>query len=268
MSALHCPQSAELAEPVMQRIVVEESGEEFKRSLVEHVERVRTGVPEPTDRDNESHDKIKGQPPVLEKLLRTFGINGSIRIDEASGKGSVIDVIKLVCPGATGDYANKALRRVIAKDRDEQERVGHNNEPVSIADHVDYIRINGKGHTTPVSDANTIIEIIWLLPGKAAREFRRRSAEIECRVLGGDTSICAEIESRCADVQSSEQGRGFQNSMSGDAVGSPAKRARVGPETRELVTAELNQELMKIEVQHQLEMVTKFNKAFEQIRGK
>lgn len=263
----------------MQHVVVEESAED-KRSLAEHVERVRTVVPKPTDRDNEPHDNMKGQPSVLEKLLRTIGINDSTRIDEASGKGSVIDVIKLVCPGATRDYANKALRRVIAKDRDEQERAGQNETTSNsispwIANRVDYIRINGKGQITPVSDAKTIIEIIWLLPGRATREFRRRSAEIKCRVLRGDTSICAEIKSRCADVQSSEQRRGFQNSTSGDAVRSPAKRARVGPETNELVIAELNQHLMERKAQHQLEMqrlnesmVTKFNKALEQIRGK
>lgn len=268
MRALHCSQSAELAEPVMQHVVVEESGED-KRSLAEHVERVHTVVPKPTDRDNEPHDNMKGQPSVLEKLLRTIGINDSTRIDEASGKGSVIDVIKIVCPGATRDYANKALRRVIAKDRDEQEKAGQNETTSNsispcIANRVDYIRINGKGQITPVSDAKTIIEIIWLLPGRATREFRRRSAEIKCRVLRGDTSICAEIKSRC-----------FQNSMSGDAVRSPAKRARVGPETNELVIAKLNQHLMERKAQHQLEvqrlnesMVTKFNKALQQIRGK
>ena len=266
-----------------------QSGEEFKRSLVAHVERVRTGVPVPAGQEDELQIDIETKSSVLEKSLRTIGIIGSIRVDEASAKGSVIDVIKLLCPGATPDYATHALARVIEKDSCEQGDSGptdncrtSSSTTPSIADRVDYIQINGKGRTTPVSDAKTITEIIWLLPARAAKEFRRQSAETICRVLSGDTSICEEIESRCADLQSSEEGRAFQNFMSGDSNGSPAKRARIGPEIMELATDDQYQQFVTTEIQHQLEMqridkadqrlesevsaVMKFKEAFEQIR--
>ncbi len=50
-------------------------------------------------------------------------------------------------------------------------------QTMSLAERVHYIKINGTGHVTPVADAKTIVEIIWLLPTRAAQEFRRQSAE-------------------------------------------------------------------------------------------
>ena len=268
----------------------QQSGEEFKRSLSEHVERVRTGVSVPAGQEDELQNEIETKASVLEKSLRTIGITGSIRVDEASAKGSVIDVIKLLCPGIDSAYAGRMLTRVIERDARESMT---SCLVCPIADRVEYIRINGNGLTTPVSDAKTITEIIWLLPARAAKEFRRQSAETICRVLSGDTSICEEIESRCADLQSSEEGRAFQNFMSGDSNGSPAKRARIGPEIMELATDEQYQQFVTTEVQHQLDMqrlekanslemqrlekvnsvvdsevaaVMKFKEAFEQIR--
>ena len=72
------------------------------------------------------------------------------------------------------------------------------------------LRINGKGKITPVADAKTLIEIIWLLPGKKAREFRHKSSEKVCRLLGGDLSLVSEIEARHATLQSTEEGRATQ----------------------------------------------------------
>ncbi|CAM9114161.1 unnamed protein product [Ectocarpus sp. 8 AP-2014] len=58
------------------------------------------------------------------------------------------------------------------------------------------IRINGRGQLTPVADAKTLVEIVFLLPGKMARDFRRKSAAKVCRLLGGDSSLISEIEER------------------------------------------------------------------------
>jgi hypothetical protein len=57
-------------------------------------------------------------------------------------------------------------------------------------------QINGKGKETPVADAPTCIEIIWELPGKVAREFRRVSANKIARLLAGDLTLVDEIERR------------------------------------------------------------------------
>ena len=240
----------------------QESGESFKSALAEHAEQVRAGIS-----DDPNDEEIETKAAVLEKSLRTIGIFGSIRVDEASGKGSVIDVIKLLCPGATGDYATHALTRVINRDADDLDEADHNGRH-SIADRVEHIQINRKGHTTPVSDAKTITEIIWMLPARAAKEFRRQSAETICRVLSGDTSICEEIESRCARLQSSEEGRAFQRFVGGEP---PAKRVRIGPEIMELATEEQYQAYVSTQVQHEIlksevSLVMGMKEAFEQIR--
>ena len=39
---------------------------------------------------------------------------------------------------------------------------------------------------THVADAKSICEIVMLLPGKAAADFRKRTAEVLVRYLGGD----------------------------------------------------------------------------------
>ncbi|CAN0075583.1 unnamed protein product [Sphacelaria rigidula] len=249
------------------------SGEAFKRSLAEHVEHVRAGISQNLDCADE---EFETKASVLEKSLRTIGIIGSIRVDEASGKGSVIDVIKLLCPGVDSAYAGQMLTRIMER---EDSCEGWQNAMISIADGVEHIQINGKGHTTPVSDAKTITEIIWMLPGRAAKEFRRQSAETICRVLSGDTSICEEIESRRNRLQGSEEGRAFQRFMNGEP---DAKRARIGPEIMELATEEQYQAYVSSQVQHEMHLLRATNEvslvkaevslvmtmkeAFEQIR--
>jgi hypothetical protein len=69
------------------------------------------------------------------------------------------------------------------------------------------LRINGKGKPTPVADARTLVEIVWLLPGTAARAFRRSSANTVCRVLGGDMQLAREIEARHQISQSTTEGQ-------------------------------------------------------------
>ena len=55
-------------------------------------------------------------------------------------------------------------------------------------------RFAGRGQTnTPVADARGIVEIIMLLPGRAAARFRKASADVVVRYLGGDPSLVEEI---------------------------------------------------------------------------
>ena len=61
-----------------------------------------------------------------------------------------------------------------------------------------------KGKKTPVCDAATMVEIIWELPGKAAKAFRRQCAHYIVRILGGDASLVEEMKDR-ADVSTSSQ---------------------------------------------------------------
>ena len=104
--------------------------------------------------------------------------NFSIRVDTATQKGSVIDVVRMVL-GCTSGNAHTSLRRL------------KQDFPELILNHV---RINGKGKLTPVADAKTLMEIAMLLPGKGSTRFRWDSARTVCRVLGGDVQLLGEIQ--------------------------------------------------------------------------
>lgn len=166
----------------------QESGEAFKRSLAERVEQVRAGIAGGdsvgANEESEMHNETETKASVLERSLRTIGIVGSIRVDEASAKGSVIDVIKLLCPRVNSHYGGQMLSRILERD----------DRAVSLASRISHIQINGKGHTTPVTDFNTLIEVLWMLPGRASSAFRRKAAHTICRVMGGDMELCNEIE--------------------------------------------------------------------------
>lgn len=79
--------------------------------------------------------------------------DATIRVDTATRKGSVLDVVKMVlrCDSSS---ANTTLRR-LKEDFPE------------LGNQLTWLRINGKGQLTPVADAKTLIEIAMLLPGKA-----------------------------------------------------------------------------------------------------
>lgn len=96
------------------------------------------------------------------------------------------------------------------------------------------------GKPTPCADAKTLIEIVWLIPGAAAREFRRNSARTVCRVLGGDESIIQEIEERHVALQSSAEGKAAQQFMLTTADTAPAaKRMRTDlPQELQLATTQ------------------------------
>ena len=113
-------------------------------------------------------------------------ITTKIRIDKETQQASVIDVVRLIT-GKSSTHASRALNTL---------------------EHVDQkmvqLRINGKGKKTPVCDATTMVEIIWELPGKAAKVFRRQCAHYIVRILGGDASLIEEMRDR-AETSTSEQ---------------------------------------------------------------
>jgi hypothetical protein len=103
----------------------------------------------------------------------------NIRVHKESQQGSTIDVIRLVT-GLSSAHAGQALSRLDSK----------------LITRCDQLRINGKGKITPVADAPTLIEIIWELPGKVAKKFRRQSAHLVARYLRADRTLIDEIEAR------------------------------------------------------------------------
>ena len=209
--------------------------------------------------EDQYEDEAETKESTLKKALRTLDIDGSVRIDEASGKASILDTIRLLSPGLSSHGASQMLIRLLEKEDATEPRVCAFIETTSddiettsdsIASRIEYIQINGKGRSTPVSDAKTIVEIMWLLPTSAARSFRRQSAETICRVLGGDVSLCSEIERRCARLQNTPEGRTYQNFMVGDEP--PAKRTRIGPEVMELASEEQYAKFVKIVLDNEM----------------
>lgn len=138
--------------------------------------------------------------------------NASIRVDTATQQGSVIDVIRMVlrCDSSS---ANTTLRRL----KEDFPELGADLGGLGSA--CSQLRINGKGKLTPVADAKTLVEIVFLLPGKIARDFRRKSANKVCRLLGGDMTLVSEIEQRRASLESTEEGRATQAFLLGGSSG-------------------------------------------------
>lgn len=155
---------------------------------------------------------------ALQKALRAIDITGSVsvRIDEDMGVASIIDVIRVLCPEVSGENAAHMFLRIVEKD----DRV------ISIASRTIKIKINGRGRTTPCTDVATLVEIIWMLPSSASRVFRRKSAETICRVLGGDLTLCREVERRNLVWNSIEGGEVIQEALI-DAVEYKADLKRV-----------------------------------------
>ncbi|KAL3144433.1 hypothetical protein ABBQ32_004178 [Trebouxia sp. C0010 RCD-2024] len=118
--------------------------------------------------------------------LTAANLTDGIRVDQATQKGSVYDVISVVTKACSA-YAVRVLSR-IQKQHPENMTKCHK------------LRINGKGRETPVADAATLVEIAWLCPGRAATQFRRKGAETVCRMLGGDLTLVDDIQRRHAQV--------------------------------------------------------------------
>ena len=120
-------------------------------------------------------DTLMNENPALSQI--------KIRVDKESQKASVVDVVRMVT-GQNAQNANQTLRRI------DSEKFAK----------CELLKINKKGRATYCADAPTCIEIIWELPGKAARAFRRQSAHYICRILGGDLTLATEIERRYQTV--------------------------------------------------------------------
>lgn len=139
---------------------------------------------------------------IVQKALRSVDITGGVRVDKATGKASMIGVVRLIlkCNSAG---ASTRLSNLFAQD----------NSIPSIESRTAHIRINGSGRKTPVADLKTIVEMIWKLPGKASARFRHKSAETVCRVMGGDPALLREIEENSQTWRSADGGEVIQQAL-------------------------------------------------------
>jgi len=105
-------------------------------------------------------------------------------------------------------------------------------------------KFSGKGQVaTPVADAKGIVEIIMVLPGRAAARVRRAAADVMVRYLGGDPSLVEEIAAnrlRQEDMDDDEPERLFGQAVESDAI----KRKR-----EEVTLLELDGQAKRVRVQ-------------------
>jgi hypothetical protein len=119
---------------------------------------------------------------VIDQGLAAMLADGSLRVDQATNMISVIDIVCAIT-GKSSDISSKIIRRLFEGNQDVRTKCPE-------------LRINKKGKLTPVCNAATAMEIVWLLPGKAAKEVRRHHAHQICRILGGDPTLITEMELR------------------------------------------------------------------------
>lgn len=162
--------------------------------------------PERQDLDRHT-EEVENKASALHKSLVGLGIPGpGIRVDEVTGEASLIDLVRMLCPDKNPECVKKTLARVIANDCEhgatQQDQTWDTPSPFQKS-----CATSRSGQATPVGDAKNNDRGLWLLPAGATRKFRRQSAETITRVLGGDVTLCEEIEQRCARLQSTEEGR-------------------------------------------------------------
>ena len=119
---------------------------------------------------------------TAQTILSEAGLAQVIRIDKDTNHGSVLDVIVHVS-NQPSKHAPIIFERITAEKPEFTTRCCK-------------LRINGKGKPTPVGSMETLIELVWICPGKAAKDFRSASARSLCRLLRGDLSLIPEIEQR------------------------------------------------------------------------
>ena len=174
----------------------------------------------------------------------------SIRIDRGTNKGSVYDTIKVVT-GASSSHCVQQFIRLCEQKPDYVQRTIK-------------IHINGVGRLTPVADAATLIELVWDLPGKRAREFCRASADKVRRMMGGDVSLVDEIERRHVEIAGTEEEMFLLggNSQSGSDLVEPTPMMRYQLELKRLEQRDI--ELAHRSVELELEVPMKRRKIVEE----
>ena len=104
-------------------------------------------------------------------------------------------------------------------------------------------KFSGRGQReTPVAELRTIVEIIMVLPGRAASQVRKAAADVMVRYLGGDPSLVEEIAAN--RVQQEDMGEQEPARIFGQAIESESlKRKR-----EELSLCELEGQLKRARV--------------------
>ncbi len=131
------------------------------------------------------------------------------RIRKADGQVSVLDVIRAV----TGQMPN-ACRKLWSRLTETHPELAALCRPKEL-------KVKGRGcnQATPATDAAGITQVLMLLPGRAAAEFRKSTAKVLVRYLGGDPTLVDDIvANRAAQEQLAVEDSEHPARLFGEAV--------------------------------------------------
>ena len=110
----------------------------------------------------------------------------------------------------------------------------------------DKFQFEGKGQRRiPVANARQICEVVWLLQGKKAEAFRRQTASVLVRFLGGDESLVAEIAANRRAQESLPESHPMR--LFGETVEAEAETAQLTRKREQVELAELDLRLAELE---------------------
>ena len=151
--------------------------------------------------------ELRGQLATL--LNKEVALIGKIRkTDEVPARISVYDVITVITecgdknPALIWQRIIHAFPEVLTNRKDlNSKEVAHpevtancSNLDSELDEKIVHLKFPGRGQRdTPVADLPTIIEIIFLLPGKTAARVRSEAAKLLVRYVGGDMSLVQEV---------------------------------------------------------------------------
>ena len=114
-------------------------------------------------------------------LLGVDEMLARIRFDPVTKRGSALDVIQLVS-GCTQGNAPRMFQRILEQNP-------------SLFLEIVALKFPGRGQRpTPTAALPVLVKIIMEAPGRTAKKWRVNAAQIMCRALGGDESLCQEIQ--------------------------------------------------------------------------
>ena len=145
-------------------------------------------------------------------------LNENVRkTSEEPPRVSVVDTIATV-KGCSHDYAGQVYRRLVNE--------GHLPEMHTVpADTIRAFCTDGRGYRGPVvvATAPEIVQVLWALPGDSA--FKRNSAEVVVRYLGGDPTLIDEVwRNRAAQEALSQGNIDHPARLFGEAVNARAQK--------------------------------------------
>lgn len=154
----------------------ESSGEDFKVNLLEYFF-------SKVDEEDKTF--------LLSKALNSIDVEGVVKVDESTGKVSLIDIIRILCP----DKTDSELISVLEAYLDKYIKIFH-DMPLNLredydpfTDSLEYVEVHDKNRLSPVGGPNLASKIIWTTPSEKLNDFRMKFSEAVCRVLGGEEKV-------------------------------------------------------------------------------